>query len=147
MALQELSRRKPLLANRTSPEVEALIVELSLELPANGRVRIANERRKRGPSLSPAGVRGVGQRNALETMKNRLKALETKVAHYMADAFGVAANHAARSKYDWMNTAGGSAPSAREISIAVPVTADAMRSSSSGVILDARHAAAKVPIA
>lgn len=27
MALQELSRRKPLLANRTPPEVEALIVE------------------------------------------------------------------------------------------------------------------------
>ena len=30
MALQGLSRRKPLLANRTPPEVEALIVTLSL---------------------------------------------------------------------------------------------------------------------
>ena len=39
MALQELSRRKPLLANRTPPEVETLIVELSLELPASGQVR------------------------------------------------------------------------------------------------------------
>ena len=66
MALQELSRRKPLLANRTPPEVETLIVELSLELPAYGQVRIANELRKRGHSLSPAGVRGVWQRHDLK---------------------------------------------------------------------------------
>jgi transposase InsO family protein len=80
MALQELSRRKPVLANRTPPEVEALIVELSLELPAYGQVRIANELQKRGHSLSPAGVRGVWQRHDLETMKKRLRALEAKVA-------------------------------------------------------------------
>lgn len=58
-ALQERSLRKPLLANRTPPEVEALSVRLSLELPACGQVRIANELRKRGHSLSPAGMRGV----------------------------------------------------------------------------------------
>ena len=42
IALQELTRRKPLLANRTAPEVEALIVELSLDQPAFGQIRIAN---------------------------------------------------------------------------------------------------------
>jgi transposase InsO family protein len=80
LALQELTRRKPLLANRTPPEVEAIIQGLSLEYPAFGQVRIANEVRKLGHSISPAGVRGVWQRQDLETMKKRLKALEAKVA-------------------------------------------------------------------
>jgi len=80
LALQELTRRKPLLANRTPPEIEVIIVELSLEQPAFGQIRIANEVRKRGHSISPAGVRGVWQRHDLETMKKRLKALEAKGA-------------------------------------------------------------------
>lgn len=80
-ALQELSRRKPLLANRTPPEVEAMIVALSVEQPAFGQIRIAHEVRQRGQSISPAGVRSVWQRHDLETMKKRLKTLEAKIAH------------------------------------------------------------------
>lgn len=80
MALQEISRRKPIPKNRVAPEIEEAAIEMAFNRPAFGQVRASNELRKIGIFISPAGIRCVWQRNDLETFQKRLKALESRVA-------------------------------------------------------------------
>lgn len=78
--LIDKTRRKPNIKNRVEPSIEEAVLKLSVEYPAYGQVRIANELRKVGISLSPGGVRSIWLRQNLTTMKKRLKLLEEKVA-------------------------------------------------------------------
>jgi transposase InsO family protein len=79
LALKEISRRKPILKNRVEPEIEKIVLEMAIENPAYGQVRVANELTKRGRFISPTGVRSVWVRNDLQTFTRRLKALEARL--------------------------------------------------------------------
>lgn len=77
---QEISRKKPILKNRASKEVEEAVISFGIETPAFGQLRVSNELKKQSIFISPMGVRSVWLRNKLNTMKLRLQALEEKVA-------------------------------------------------------------------
>jgi len=79
-ALISKDRRQPNLKNRVDEQTESAVVAYALEEPAHGQVRAGNELRKRGVFISPSGVRCVWLRHRLGRFKDRLWALEEKMA-------------------------------------------------------------------
>jgi len=63
--------------SRVSPEIEAEILQYSLDHPTRGQQRLANDLRLKGFEVSPGGVRNVWLRHELETRHKRLLRLET----------------------------------------------------------------------
>ena len=79
-ALIDRDRRQPNLKNRVDEQTEAAVLAYAIEEPAHGQVRASNELRKRGVFISPSGVRCVWLRHQLARFKDRLRALEEKMA-------------------------------------------------------------------
>ena len=79
-ALVDKNRRKPNIKNRVDEATESAVVAYAIEQPAHGQVRASNELRKRGIFISPSGVRCVWIRHELKCFKDRLRALEDKMA-------------------------------------------------------------------
>ncbi|HFU9689461.1 TPA: IS481 family transposase [Legionella pneumophila] len=79
-ALFDQTRRKPNHKNRVEESIELAVKEYAIEYPAHGQQRTSNELRKKGVFVSGSGVRSVWLRHNLANFKDRLKALEVKVA-------------------------------------------------------------------
>lgn len=79
-ALQEISRKKPIMKNRVPSDVEQSVIDLAISNAALGQLRASNELKQQGVLISSSGVRSIWLRNDLETMRKRLKALESKSA-------------------------------------------------------------------
>ncbi len=80
-ALLEKPRRVPNFKNRVDEETENAVVDYAVEYPPYGQVRVSNELRKLGVFVSASGVRSIWMRHNLANFKQRLKALEAKVAN------------------------------------------------------------------
>lgn len=79
-ALFEKTRRKPNPKNRVDEATEAAVLQYAMDFPAHGQLRSSNELRKNGVFVSSSGVRSIWLRHGLANFRDRLKALEAKMA-------------------------------------------------------------------
>ena len=53
LALQEISRKKPVIKNRVEERIEQAVVQMAIDNPALGQVRVSNELRKKDKYAYP----------------------------------------------------------------------------------------------
>ncbi len=68
LALQEISPKKPVIKNRVEERIEQAVVQMTIDNPALGQVRIFNELRKIDILISPGGVRSIWLRHDMLRM-------------------------------------------------------------------------------
>ncbi|NAW49958.1 IS481 family transposase, partial [Elizabethkingia argentiflava] len=66
---------KPVLKNRVDEVIEKAVVDIAIENPTLGQLRVSNELKKQGFIVSPGGVSSIWLRHDLHRFKLRLKAL------------------------------------------------------------------------
>lgn len=79
-ALLDKPRNRPNFKNRIDEATETAVCQYAVEYPAHGQARTSNELRKRGVFVSGSGIRCIWLRHGLANFKERLKALEAKMA-------------------------------------------------------------------
>ena len=99
-ALFDQNRRKPNFKNRVDEVIETAVKEYAVAFPAHGQHRTSNELRKQGVFISGSGVRSVWLGHQLANFKNRLKALELKVANEGIILTDIQVAALERKKYD-----------------------------------------------
>ena len=67
-ALHEISRKKPIMKNRVSAEIEEAVIAQSIANPALGQLRASTKLKQQGILISSSGVHSIWLRNDLETM-------------------------------------------------------------------------------
>ena len=78
--MREISRKKPILADRVDASIEQAVVEMAIACPAYGQLRVSNELKKQGILVSTGGVRSIWLRHDLNNLKKHLAALAAKMA-------------------------------------------------------------------
>ncbi|MBR8730353.1 IS481 family transposase [Porphyromonas levii] len=79
LALQEISRKKPVIKTRVEEHIELAVVQIAIDNPALGQVRVSNELRKKSIFVSLGGVRSIWLRHDMESFQKCLKASSAKV--------------------------------------------------------------------